>query len=66
MDRLSGLLPFVRSAELGGFAAAGRDLDLSPSAVGKAVARLEQDLSLIHILTSTASTATRAAGTSTR
>lgn len=44
MDRLSGLLPFVRSAELGGFAAAGRDLDLSPSAVGKAVARLEQDL----------------------
>ncbi|CAB3628042.1 MAG: LysR family transcriptional regulator [Achromobacter pulmonis] len=44
MDRLSGLLPFVRSAELGSFAAAGRDLDLSPSAVGKAVARLEQDL----------------------
>ena len=35
MDRLSGLMPFVRSAELGGFAAAARDLDLS--------------LSLIHI-----------------
>jgi DNA-binding transcriptional LysR family regulator len=37
-------MPFVRSAELGGFAAAGRVLDLSPSAVGKAVARLEKDL----------------------
>ncbi len=44
MDRLTGLMPFVRSAELGGFAAAARDLDLSPSAVGKAVAKLEKDL----------------------
>ncbi|MGE8679420.1 MAG: LysR substrate-binding domain-containing protein [Achromobacter marplatensis] len=44
MDRLSGLMPFVRSAELGGFAAAGRDLGLSPSAVGKAVAKLEKEL----------------------
>lgn len=44
MDRLAALMPFVCSAELGSFAAAGRALGLSPSAVGKAVARLEQDL----------------------
>ncbi len=44
MDRLTGLMPFVCSAELGGFAPAGRKLNLSPSAVGKAVARLEKDL----------------------
>ncbi|WP_296257803.1 MULTISPECIES: LysR family transcriptional regulator [unclassified Pseudomonas] len=41
MDRLSGLMPFVRTAELGSFAAAGRALGLSASAVGKGVARLE-------------------------
>ncbi|NMK48262.1 LysR family transcriptional regulator [Achromobacter sp. Bel] len=44
MDRLAALMPFVCSAELGSFAAAGRNLGLSPSAVGKAVARLEEDL----------------------
>lgn len=44
VDRLSALMPFVCTAELGSFAAAGRALALSPSAVGKAVAKLEQDL----------------------
>ncbi|MGY2051607.1 LysR family transcriptional regulator [Methylobacterium sp. JK268] len=44
MDRLPGLTAFVRTADLGSFAAAGRVLGLSPSAVGKAVARLEDRL----------------------
>ena len=44
MDKLNGLLAFVRTADLGSFVAAGRVLGLSPSAVGKAVARLEQDV----------------------
>ncbi|QPF73237.1 LysR family transcriptional regulator [Roseateles sp. DAIF2] len=41
---LSGLLAFVRSADLGSFVAAGRLLGISASAVGKAVTRLEQEL----------------------
>jgi DNA-binding transcriptional LysR family regulator len=44
MDRLSGLLAFVRTADLGSFVAAGRVLGLSPSAVGKAVTKLENQL----------------------
>jgi DNA-binding transcriptional LysR family regulator len=44
MDRLSGLLAFARTAELGSFIAAGRALGISASAVGKSVARLEQEL----------------------
>lgn len=44
VDRLSGLMAFVRTAELGSFAAAGRTLGLSASAVGKGVARLELQL----------------------
>lgn len=44
MDRLAGLTAFVRTADLGSFVAAGRVLGISPSAVGKAVTRLEQDL----------------------
>lgn len=44
MDKLSGLLAFVRTAELGSFVAAGRALGLSASAVGKAVARLEREV----------------------
>lgn len=44
MDKLSGLLAFVKTAELGSFVAAGRALALSASAVGKAVAKLEQEL----------------------
>ena len=44
MDKLSGLLAFVRTAERGSFVAAGRELALSASAVGKAVAKLEEEL----------------------
>jgi DNA-binding transcriptional LysR family regulator len=40
----SGLMAFLRTADLGSFAAAGRSLGLSASAVGKAVAKLEQQL----------------------
>ncbi|WP_460044501.1 LysR family transcriptional regulator [Pseudomonas sp. S2_H01] len=46
MDRLSGLMAFVRTAELGSFVAAGRALGLSASAVGKGITRLEQQLSV--------------------
>ena len=45
-DRLGSIVAFVRVAELGGFAAAGRDLNVSPSAVSKSVARLEERLQL--------------------
>jgi DNA-binding transcriptional LysR family regulator len=44
MDKLHGLMAFVKTADLGSFATAGRVLEISPSAVGKAVARLEQQL----------------------
>lgn len=37
-------MAFLRTADLGSFAAAGRSLGLSASAVGKAVAKLEQQL----------------------
>ena len=43
-DRLSGLSAFVRAADLGSFVAAGRALNLSASAVGKAVTKLEHEL----------------------
>lgn len=45
-DRLGSIAAFVRVAELGGFAAAGRDLGISPSAASKSVARLEERLQL--------------------
>jgi DNA-binding transcriptional LysR family regulator len=44
MDSLSGLLAFVRAAETHSFVAAGERLELSASAVGKSVARLEKRL----------------------
>lgn len=44
LESLSGLAAFATSAEAGGFAAAGRRLGLSASAVGKAVDRLETRL----------------------
>ncbi len=46
MDRFSGLESFVRAADLLSFAEAGRALGISASAVGKNVARLEQQLGL--------------------
>jgi DNA-binding transcriptional LysR family regulator len=44
MDTLNGIACFIRSAELGNFAAAARVLGLTPAAVGKNVARLEVEL----------------------
>lgn len=44
MDNFNGLLAFVKTAELGSFVVAGRALEISASAVGKAVARLEKQL----------------------
>lgn len=44
MDSLSGIVAFVRTAETLSFVAAARALGLSPSAVGKNVARLEQSM----------------------
>ena len=46
MDSFSGLESFVRAADLLSFAEAGRALGISASAVGKNVARLEQQLRL--------------------
>ena len=45
-DKLGSILAFVRVAELGSFANAGKALDVSPSAVSKSVARLEDRLGL--------------------
>ncbi len=55
MDRLSGLTAFVRTADLGSFAAAGRVLGLSASAVGKAVTNLERQLGVRLLQRSTRS-----------
>lgn len=44
MDRLGALGAFVQAADAGSFTAAGRALGVSASAIGKAVARLEQRL----------------------
>lgn len=46
MNSFSGLESFVRAADLLSFAEAGRALGISASAVGKNVARLEQQLGL--------------------
>lgn len=46
MAGLQPLLAFAETAKRGSFAAAARELGLSPSAVAKAVARLEDDLGL--------------------
>lgn len=55
MDSLTGLMAFVRTADLGSFVAAGRVLGLSASAVGKAVTRLEQQLGIRLLQRSTRS-----------
>jgi DNA-binding transcriptional LysR family regulator len=44
MDNLGDIAAFVRTAERLSFAEAARDLGLSPSAIGKSVARLEASL----------------------
>lgn len=43
-DRLTGIAVFVEAVEAGGFAAAAQRLNLSRSAVGKTVAKLEERL----------------------
>lgn len=55
MDRFTGLSAFVRTADLGSFVAAGRTLGLSPSAVGKAVTKLENELGVRLVQRSTRS-----------
>ncbi|MBD8161872.1 LysR substrate-binding domain-containing protein [Erwinia persicina] len=44
MESLSGLNAFVKAAQLGSFVAAAERLGVSPSAIGKSVARLEAGL----------------------
>ena len=44
MDSLSGLMAFVRSAEMNSFVAASERLGVSASAISKSVARLEDEL----------------------
>ncbi len=44
MDKPGEMRAFVRSVELGGFSAAARDLDLTPSALSKLVTRMEDRL----------------------
>jgi len=46
MDRLEAMTAFVHVAELHGFAPAARKLGLSPSAVTRAVAGLEERLGI--------------------
>jgi DNA-binding transcriptional LysR family regulator len=50
VDRLHSMRVFARVVELGSFAAAARDMDLSPAVVTRLVADLEQHLGarLIH------------------
>jgi DNA-binding transcriptional LysR family regulator len=44
VDKPGEMRAFVRSVELGGFSAAARDLDLTPSALSKLVTRMEDRL----------------------
>jgi DNA-binding transcriptional LysR family regulator len=44
MQTLRGILNFTRTAELGSFAAAARELDISPVAVSQNISRLEKGL----------------------
>lgn len=53
LQEASGLLAFVRSAECGSFTAAARDLGTSPSAISRAIARLEKRMGRRLFLRST-------------
>ncbi len=63
LDRLGALNAFVRTAEAGSFVAAARDLGVSASAVGKAIARLEERLGVRLFHRSTRSMTLTAEGT---
>lgn len=63
MDSHSGMTIFVQVAELRSFAAAGRQLGISASAVSKGVARLEQKLGVRLLQRSTRSVSLTAEGT---
>lgn len=63
MDRLGALNAFMRAAETCSFVATGRDLGISASAVGKAIARLEERLGVRLLHRSTRSMTLTAEGT---
>lgn len=52
MDRAAEMTAFVRAVETGGFSAAAREMDLTPSALSKLVTRLEDRLG-VRLLTRT-------------
>jgi len=62
MDRLQGMRVFVRVAESGGFAGAGRALGMSPAAVTRAVAALEAALGVRLFIRTTRSVKLTEAG----
>jgi DNA-binding transcriptional LysR family regulator len=53
LESLSGLSAFVATVEAGGFAAAGRRLGMSASAIGKAVGRMEDRLGIRLLIRTT-------------
>jgi DNA-binding transcriptional LysR family regulator len=53
LNETSGLMAFVRTVEVGSFSAAARDLNTTPSAVSKSVARLEKKIGARLFLRST-------------
>ncbi|WP_242695318.1 LysR family transcriptional regulator [Shewanella sp. 4t3-1-2LB] len=63
MDSLNGFIVFVQVAETRSFVAAGRQLGVSASAIGKSVARLEDKLGVRLFHRSTRSIALTAEGT---
>lgn len=62
MDVLTALDMLIRSADLGSFAAAARQLGVTPVAVGKQVAKLERDLGAQLVMRTTRSFALTEAG----
>lgn len=63
MDRLTGIVAFVRAAEQRSFVGAGRVLGISASAVGKSVAALERELGVRLLQRTTRRIALTAEGT---
>ncbi len=55
LDETSGMMAFVRTVEAGSFTAAAHDLNTTPSAVSKSVARLEKKIGTRLFLRSTRS-----------